>query len=391
VKPFSAKEMIARVEATLRRSREAAAVLDAVKSERRRLQALFEQAPAFIAVLRGPDHVYEAVNPECLRLIGRKDVVGKSVREVLGHRTNESRLKVLDDVYRTGVPYVANGLRFVVEDDNGTPREIYLNLVYQPMFEDGAVTGIFAHGVDVTAHIRALEEVETANRAKLDFLRSMSHELRTPLNAIGGYIQLIEMGVHGPINDAQREALVRVHRSQQHLLSLINDVLNFAKVEAGRVEYDLEPLRLADAVVDVIQMLSPQAKVRGITLERSIDAALSVIADREKLEQIMLNLLSNALKFTPPGGRVTFTAERSTGDQTIALHVSDTGIGIDAEKLEAIFDPFVQVKRDLTNTSEGTGLGLAISRDLARGMNGDLTAASIVSEGSTFTLTLPAA
>ncbi|HXG71137.1 MAG TPA: ATP-binding protein [Gemmatimonadaceae bacterium] len=240
---------------------------------------------------------------------------------------------------------------------------------------------------------RARGAAEEANRSKSEFLASMSHELRTPLNAIGGYVQLIELGVHGPVTPPQLEALERVRRNQQHLLSLINDVLNFAKIEAGRVEYKSDKLRLTDVVADVAPMIEPQFTAKGLTFETSIAPEITVCADGDKLRQVMLNLLSNAVKFTESGGRVSVDATTEIGPaRTVALlRVSDTGCGIPPDKQESVFDPFVQVHRDLTRPHEGAGLGLAISRDLARGMGGDISLRSTEGEGSTFILTLPTA
>jgi signal transduction histidine kinase len=219
----------------------------------------------------------------------------------------------------------------------------------------------------------------------------MSHELRTPLNAIGGYAQLIEMGVRGPVTPAQLADLARIQHSQQHLLGLINSVLNYAKLEAGRVAYDLADVPLGAAVAAVEALVAPQMRAEGVEYEfPPCDPALAARADAEKLRQIVLNLLSNATKFTPPGGRVTVTCAAWEGD-AVAVRVADTGAGIAPHQLEQVFDPFVQVGRRLGSNAEGVGLGLAISRDLARGMGGDLTAESTPGVGSTFALTLPAA
>jgi signal transduction histidine kinase len=236
---------------------------------------------------------------------------------------------------------------------------------------------------------RQRRAADDANRAKSSFLAVMSHELRTPLNAIGGYVQLLEMGIHGPVTDAQREALGRVERSQKHLLRLINDVLNLARIESGRVEYVLEDVDLAQLMADVTPMVEPQMTAKALALAVAVSAGTVARADREKVQQIVINLLSNALKFTPAGGRVRVEAHRD-GPGTVSLSVADTGIGIPEDKQASVFDPFVQVDMSRTRRSEGSGLGLAISRDLARGMGGDLRVESTVGEGSTFTLTLPA-
>ena len=236
---------------------------------------------------------------------------------------------------------------------------------------------------------KARDAAEEANRAKSQFLATMSHELRTPLNAIGGYVQLMQLGIHGPVTDAQREALDRVLRSQLHLLRLINDILNLARIEAGRVEYALERVPIDEVVTTVLPMVEPQMVAAGLTCETALDEGLVVHADREKLQQILINLLGNALKFTPTGGTIRLHSERAHEGERALLHVTDTGIGIPPEKLERIFEPFIQVETGHARRKEGTGLGLSISRDLARGMGGDLIATSVEGQGSTFTLALP--
>ena len=229
---------------------------------------------------------------------------------------------------------------------------------------------------------------EAANKAKLDFLASMSHELRTPLNAIAGYVQLLDMQVAGPVLEEQRRFLGRIRRAQDLLLGRINDMLNYVKIDSGTLSYSLRPVRLHESLASLDALIQPQLIERGLTYEYvSADPTLVVRVDPEKFEQILLNLLSNATKFTPRGGRITLACARD-GDR-VDVSVSDTGVGIPADKLSAIFEPFIQVNPSLTRERDGTGLGLAISRDLARAMGGEVTAASSPGTGSTFTLSLP--
>jgi PAS domain S-box-containing protein len=238
-------------------------------------------------------------------------------------------------------------------------------------------------------HLRL--SAEEANRAKSTFLAVMSHELRTPLNAIAGYVQLLELGIHGPVTDEQRVALERITRSQRHLLRLINDVLNLARIEAGRVDYAAEDVDLAAAAAAVTPMVEPQLAARDVALSVDVPPGLVARADGDKVQQVLLNLLGNAAKFTDPGGRVTLEAAAGEDGARVLVRVADTGVGIAPERLAAVFEPFVQVDTSRTRSAQGSGLGLAISRDLARGMGGDLTAESAPGVGSTFTLALPRA
>jgi signal transduction histidine kinase len=236
----------------------------------------------------------------------------------------------------------------------------------------------------------ARQEAENASRAKGEFLAVMSHELRTPLNAIGGYAELMEMGLRGPITEEQRADLARIQQSQKHLLGLINQVLNYTRIETGTVRYELTTVVVAEALAAAEAFVVPQVRTKGLAYSfGTCDPSLALRADRDKLQQILLNLLTNAIKFTHPGGEITVTC--TADDATIAISVADTGVGIPSEKLASIFDPFVQVDSRLTRAQDGIGLGLAISRDLARGMGGELSAESVEGAGSRFTLTLPRA
>ncbi|HEX6908857.1 MAG TPA: ATP-binding protein, partial [Longimicrobium sp.] len=233
----------------------------------------------------------------------------------------------------------------------------------------------------------ARADAELASRAKSDFLAVMSHELRTPLNAIGGYAELLEMGIHGPVTDAQKDALARIIRSQGHLLTLINDVLSFARIEAGEVQYAMADVPLRETLAELEALVEPQVRASRLAF-RSLpcDPALVARADADKVRQVLLNLLANAIKYTPEGGSVTLACDAD--ERRVRVRVRDTGTGIRPERLPYIFDPFVQGERALNRPDEGVGLGLAISSDLARGMGGELQVESEPGRGSTFTLVL---
>ena len=400
------------ITARLRAETESRELFKALDLERTRLAEVFRQSPSFFAVLRGPDHVFELANDAYYQLIGRREIIGKPAFEALPELRGKGFEGRLHHVLATGEPFVGRELPITVARTWGAlPEERFVDVTYLPFIErDGTRGGVIFHGADVTARVRARLEIErllaesekaradaeaaraeaeAANRTKSEFLATISHEYRTPLNAIGGYAELIEIGVHGPVTPEQRTALDRIQRSQRHLLGLINGVLNYAKVDAGAVLYNSEKVLLDEAVATCEALSAPQARAKRLSLRfTGCDPRLAARADREKVQQVVLNLLSNAIKFTAPGGSVDVQCVR-VGDSQVAVHVSDTGLGIAAEQMERVFQPFVQIDAGLTRTQEGTGLGLAISRDLARGMNGDLKVESVEGQGSTFTITLP--
>jgi PAS domain S-box-containing protein len=230
---------------------------------------------------------------------------------------------------------------------------------------------------------------EASSRAKTDFLRTMSHELRTPLNAITGYLDLLEAGVYSELTPEQKDAIGRVRRSSRVLLGLINDVLNIARIEAGQIEYRIESVSVKSLLEELEHMMAAQFLTAGIDLTFVNAPELTMRADYEKAQQILLNLLGNSLKFTPSGGRVSVSAARD--EANVMITVEDTGRGIPHDKQLSIFDRFVQIDRHLTeNSQRGVGLGLSISRELARGMHGDITVQSEPGKGATFRVTLPA-
>ncbi len=235
---------------------------------------------------------------------------------------------------------------------------------------------------------KAWAVADAANRSKAEFLAVMSHELRTPLNSIGGYVDLLELELRGPLTHAQKADLSRIKRSQEHLLGIINDILNFTRLEATELKFDVIDVPLRALIGDLDAVVSSLARTKSLKYRCDYPpATVYAHTDPDKLRQIMINLLSNAVKFTPEGGRVRVSCE--VVKKLISIRVEDNGPGIPLDKHEAVFEPFVQLDRGLTRTNDGTGLGLAISRGLARGMGGDILLESKVGRGSVFTVTVP--
>jgi PAS domain S-box-containing protein len=537
-------------------------LMDALTRERARLEEVFRVTPSFLAVVRGPSHVYEQVNDAYYQLVGRRPLVGRPMLEALPEAVGQGFDVLLDGVLESGIPYVGREVpALLVRTPGEAAEERFLDLTYLALTEaDGTRSGVIAHGSDVTEQVRArrqverlLEESETArtalavsenqlriealdrltlvatleqatdfigiattdgnaiyvnpagraivglesaaqaerttiqdyfpdawhdrlntemlpsllesggwrgevefrhtqtgeaipvewnafvvgdpetgapialactardlreeivrradrtallhaadearanaesaNRAKSQFLTTMSHELRSPLTAIGGYAELLSMGIRGPVTPEQIADLARITRSQNHLLGLINGVLDYARIEGGHTRYDIRDVSIDEMLATSEALIAPLAGAKHHTMhyDRTC-ASRSVRGDGEKVQQIIVNLLSNAVKFTDAGGTIALSCSDSdTSPGDIALRVSDSGRGIAADQFERVFEAFAQVDQKLTRAVEGTGLGLAISRDLARGMGGELSMESIIGQGSTFTLTLPRA
>ena len=384
------------------------------------LEATYADAPiglcAFDTSLR-----WVRINDWLARLNGIPPAmhIGHTVRELLPQIADVVE-PILLRVLATGEPVRDFELSGETPADPGNVRH-WVEQFHPLRHEDGTVVGVNVVCVEVTEQRRAAEErlrlteamqreleervrVESAlleaeqraRRAAVDanvqksrFLANMSHELRTPLNAIAGHVELVALGIHGPVTPEQVAALERVRRAERHLLALIDDLLSFARIEAGRVEYRLDVIDLRDAMTEAASMVDAQMRARALHFDVALPAAgTRVHADPDKLRQVLLNLLSNAGKFTPADGRVGFDVQPGPEPGTLLVRVVDTGIGIAPEKLEEIFDPFVQVSFGLTRHQEGTGLGLAISRELARGMRGDVLVTSAPGAGSTFAVLL---
>ncbi|HEV7595136.1 MAG TPA: ATP-binding protein [Gemmatimonadaceae bacterium] len=357
------------------------------------LRAIIERLPDGIVIVDAHGTIRFA-NPAAERLFGRsaEDLVGTGFGfpVVVGETTE------IDIVQRGGGDVVFAELRVVeTEWENDQVQLVSLrDITDRKQAEERAQ--------QLVAERDARLEAEAASRAKSEFLAIMSHELRTPLNAVLGYSELMELGISGPLTEKMREQIGRIRMSGVHLLGLVNDILDLAKVEAGRLQVTSDPASAEGTVTAALALIQPQAASRGLELAVQPTPRPAPIyrGDDERVRQILVNLLSNAVKFTPPAGKITVEISQSRAPDPdtrlqpsrsyVNFKVTDTGPGIPEEKLMAIFDPFVQAEKGHSRSREGSGLGLTISRRLARLMGGDLTVKSKVGEGSTFTLWLPA-
>jgi PAS domain S-box-containing protein len=234
----------------------------------------------------------------------------------------------------------------------------------------------------------ARKDAEAANRIKTELFARLSHEFRTPLHAVSGYLEILQQNIHGGLTKEQRRDVERIHQAQEHLMALVNMILDFAKLEAGPIELSMAEIPIEETILGAEALVFPQFEKKKIAFtHRAGNPSLTLFADREKVQQILVNLLANAMKFTPAEGAVEL--DWRLEDESVLVRVRDTGPGIPPDKIDQIFEPFVQLRSPGSVPTGGTGLGLPISRDLARAMGGDVTASSTLGVGSVFAVTLP--
>jgi PAS domain S-box-containing protein len=356
---------------------QASLLLDA---ERRHLRQLFEQAPGFIAFLRGGDHVFELANAAYRQLIGHRDLIGRPVRDALPEVASQGVLELLDGVLASGEPYVGRGVRVLLQrQPGGTMDERYLDFVYQPIVDArGTVAGIFVQGHDVT-------EQREASRLKDEFLATLSHELRTPLNAMLGWIRMLRTQ---SMDDGKREhALGIIERNASAQARLVQDMLDMSSIITGKLRLHVVPVAIGDVVAAAIETVRPAADAKGVTVRRTGEAPQPIAGDPHRLQQVVWNLLNNAVKFTPAGGHVEVTVTQTP--ETTVLTVADDGVGIAPQLLPVVFERFRQGETS-HRLHGGLGLGLSIVKHVVEAHGGSVTAASPgPGRGATFVVELP--
>jgi signal transduction histidine kinase/DNA-binding response OmpR family regulator len=391
VKPFSARELLARVATHL----QLAQLRRAAEQERARLYEVFMQTPVAIAVLTGPELHFEVANAAYAQMVDRSELLGKSLEDAFPELHGNDIVKVLHAVHRTGQPYRASELKVPLVR-RGSLRDGFFDVVVQPLLGAAAVSsGVVVVAVDVTEQVLARRKVEAlraaaedASRAKDEFLSTLSHELRTPLNAIIGWSALLRKGDMTP--ERTERALETVERNAIVQARLIEDMLDLSRIEQGKLVLSVGPLELVRVVEAAIDAVRPAADAKGVRLQPVLDSHATIVGDADRLQQVVWNLLSNAIKFTSKGGRVLVSLRREHSH--VEVSVADTGEGIDAEFLPFVFDRFRQADPSFTRRAGGLGLGLAIVRSLVELHGGTVTAQSQgKGSGATFVVRLPMA
>jgi PAS domain S-box-containing protein len=359
------------------------------EEENERFRTLFEQAPGIMAVLRGPEHVFELTNQSYLQLIGHRQIVGRPAREALPEVAGQGFFELLDRVYQSGEPFVGHALPLRVQLEPGGPLvERFVDFVYQPIRDaNGAVSGIFVEGSDVTSRKQVEDELRAANRQKDQFLAMLAHELRNPLAPIMTAAQLLKVGTLDARSIANASEIIV--RQASHMTDLVNDLLDVSRVTRGLVALEKEELDLNVIVAAAVEQVRPliDARRHSLTLQLSGRSA-HVIGDRTRLVQVISNILNNAAKYTAPGGRITLSV--TVDEQQVHVGVRDNGVGIAPDILPYIFDLFTQAERTPDRSQGGLGIGLALVKSLVALHGGTVRADSAgLAQGSEFCICLP--
>jgi len=402
-KPFTERELVVRARnlVMVKRSREALREVERAKRQaveasnvelRERtleLSRLFQQAPSFMAVLRGPDHVFELANPACYQLLGHRDILGRSVAEALPEIPGQGFTALLDQVLATGEPHTDKGIAVLLQRNPSAPlEERYVDFVFQPLLAaDGRVAGVFVEGSDVTDRKRAEEALRAADRRKDEFLATLAHELRNPLAPIRHAARISKMP---RATEAQMKwSQDVIDRQVEHMARLLDDLLEVSRITRGKLDLRTERLVLKDSLIAAVETTRPLVETRGHRLMLDVPAeTLHIDADPVRFAQIFSNLLTNAAKYTDPGGLIRVQAQ-AVGDHAVVT-VTDNGIGIAPELLPQLFEMFSQATSALERSEGGLGIGLALVRGLVTLHGGSIEARSRgIGMGSEFVVTLP--
>ena len=358
------------------------------QEENERLVTLFEQAPGIIAVLRGPQHVFEIANKSYIQLIGRGNLVGKTAREALPEVEGQGFFELLDQVYGSGKPFVGHALPLKVAREPGAPLELrYIDFIYQPIRDpSGAVVGIFVEGSDVTPRKQIEDELRAANRQKDQFLAMLAHELRNPLAPITTAAHLLKLG-HLDAKGV-RNASEIISRQAEHMTDLVNDLLDVSRVTRGLVTLEKEELDVNAVVAGAVEQVRPliESKRHALTMQLSGEP-VHVLGDRTRLVQVLSNILNNAAKYTPPGGQIALRV--AAHGERVTVTVTDNGIGIEPDVLPYIFELFTQAERTPDRSQGGLGIGLALVKSLVALHGGTVDARAAPGQGSEFEICLP--
>ncbi len=387
-KPFSAKELLARVGAHLEIARIRKEAEERVQAERQKLHDLFMQAPAVIAVLRGPDHVYELANPLYMQIVGpQRDILGKPIREALPELEGQGYYELLDNVYQTGKPFIGNEMMVSVDrTGDGRLEDIYFNFVYQPSYNArGEIDGILVHAVDVTEQVNARKRIEELSQQKDEFIGIASHELKTPVTSLKGYAQLLERRFRGAGDERAAMLFQRMDAQLDKLTALIRDLLDATKIESGKLLFTPSTFDFNELVSETVEEAQRTTNNHHIVMELS--TPVTIVADRDRIGQVLTNLLTNAIKYSPSADIINVKTT-VTGDAVITS-VQDYGMGIPKEKQSHIFERFFRVEGDERSTYPGLGLGLYIAAEFVKRHHGSIWVESEEGKGSTFSFSLP--
>jgi len=366
-----------------------AAEVERRRYENARQKMMFEQAPGFMCILRGPDHLFEFANDAYMRLIGQRDLIGKPAREAVPEAAGQGFYMLLDQVYASGVPFAANSLPIRLQRSADALMSLrYLDFVYQPIIEtDGTVSGIFVQGADVTERKHAEDELLEADRRKDEFLAMLAHELRNPLAPISAAAQLLRMAAHD--EGKVRVASDIIGRQVAHMTGLVDDLLDVSRVSRGEVQINRQLVDTGTVLSAAIEQVRPliEARRQRLDVQQPSDSPL-VSGDRKRLVQVLVNLLNNAARYTQESGLLTIRLEAS--DDQVTWTIRDNGIGIDADLLPHVFDLFTQAKRSSDRSQGGLGIGLSLVRGIVELHGGHVEAHSDGAQrGSEFSVSLP--